>query len=110
MNGVTKDVNKMNRVRKEVTTVKEIDNKEKIKLVFSGIVARRDINWIWNLNSNLFILIKAIQVKYNLVTHHKEMHQTSKVDRQNAKFHLLKSYIVCAHINKSKIFMEVINQ
>ena len=49
------------------------------------------------LNLNSFFLIKAVPVEYNLVTHYKGMHQASKVDRQNAKFHLLKSYIVHCH-------------
>ena len=43
-NGLTKDVNTMNRVRKVVATVKEIDTEGKIKLGFSGIVGRGDIN------------------------------------------------------------------
>ena len=43
-NGLTKDVNTMKRVRKVVAAVKEIDTKGKIKLGFSGIVARGDIN------------------------------------------------------------------
>ena len=43
-NDLTKDVNTMNRVRKEVAAVKEIDTERKIKLDFSGIVARGDIN------------------------------------------------------------------
>ena len=43
-NDLTKDVNTMNRVRKVVAAVKEIDTKGKIKLGFSGIVARGDIN------------------------------------------------------------------
>ena len=34
----------MSRVRKAVAAVKEIDTKGKIKLGFSGIVARGDIN------------------------------------------------------------------
>ena len=34
----------MNRVRKVVAAVKEIDTEGKIKLGFSGIVARGDIN------------------------------------------------------------------
>ena len=43
-NDLTKDVNTMNRVRKVVAAVKEIDTEGKIKLGFSGIVARGDIN------------------------------------------------------------------
>ena len=43
-NGLTKDVNTMSSVRKVVAAVKEIDAKGKIKLGFSGIVARGDIN------------------------------------------------------------------
>ena len=43
-NDQTKDVNTMNRVRKVVAVVKEIDTEGKIKLGLSGIVARGDIN------------------------------------------------------------------
>ena len=43
-NDLTKDVNTMNRVRKVVVAVKKIETKVKIKLGFSGIVARGDIN------------------------------------------------------------------
>ena len=43
-NDLTKDVNTMNRVRKVVAAVKEIDTEGKIKLGFSGIVARGNIN------------------------------------------------------------------
>ena len=43
-NDLTKNVNTMNRVCKVVAAVKEIDNEGKIKLDFSGIVARGDIN------------------------------------------------------------------
>ena len=43
-NDLTKDVNTMNRVRKVVATVKEIDIEGKIKLGFSGIVAIGDTN------------------------------------------------------------------
>ena len=43
-NDLTKDVNTMNRVRKLVAAVKEIETKDKIKLGFSGIAARGDIN------------------------------------------------------------------
>ena len=43
-NDLTKDVNTMNRFRKVVAAVKEIDTEGKIKLGFSGIVARGDIN------------------------------------------------------------------
>ena len=43
-NDLTKDVNTMNRVRKVVEAEKEIDIEGKIKLGFSGIVARGDIN------------------------------------------------------------------
>ena len=43
-NDLTKDVNTMSRVRKVVAAVKEIDTEGKIKLGFSGIVARGDIN------------------------------------------------------------------
>ena len=42
-NDLTKDVNTMNRVRKVVAAVKEIDTEGKIKLDFSSIVARGDI-------------------------------------------------------------------
>ena len=45
-NDLTKDVNTMNRVRKVVAAVKEIDTHGKIKLGFSGIVARGDIKKI----------------------------------------------------------------
>ena len=43
-NDLTKDVNTMNRVRKVVAAVKEIDTEGKIKLSFSGIVTRGDLN------------------------------------------------------------------
>ena len=43
-NNLTKDVNTMNRVRNVVSAIKEIDIEGKIKLGFSGIVARGDIN------------------------------------------------------------------
>ena len=43
-NDLTKDVNTMSRVRKVAAAVIEIDAKSKIKLGFSGIVARDDIN------------------------------------------------------------------
>ena len=43
-NDLTKDVNTMSRVRKVVAAVKEIDTEGKIKLGFSRIVARGDIN------------------------------------------------------------------
>ena len=43
-NDLTKDVNTINRVCKVVAAVKEIDTEGKIKLGFSGIVARGDIN------------------------------------------------------------------
>ena len=43
-NDLTKDVNTMNRVCKVVAAVKEIDTEGKIKLGFSGIVVRGDIN------------------------------------------------------------------
>ena len=43
-NDLTKDVNTMNRVPKVVATIKEIDTEGKIKLGFSGIAARGDIN------------------------------------------------------------------
>ena len=43
-NDSTKDVNTMSRVRKVVAAVKEIDTDGKIKLGFSGIAARGDIN------------------------------------------------------------------
>ena len=43
-NDLTKDVNTMNRVRKVVAAVNEIDTEGKIKWGFSGIVARGDIN------------------------------------------------------------------
>ena len=43
-NDLTKDVNTMSRVRKVVAAVKEIDTESKIKLGFSGIVARGYIN------------------------------------------------------------------
>ena len=43
-NDLTKDVSTMSRVRKVVAAVKEIDTEGKIKLGFSGIVARGDIN------------------------------------------------------------------
>ena len=43
-NDLTKDVNAMSRVRKVVAAVTEIDTKGKIKLGFSDIVARGDIN------------------------------------------------------------------
>ena len=43
-NDLIKDVNTMSRVRKVVAAVKEIDTEGKIKLGFSGIVARDDIN------------------------------------------------------------------
>ena len=43
-NDLTKDMNTMNRVRKVLAAVKEIDTEGKIKLGFSGIVARSDIN------------------------------------------------------------------
>ena len=43
-NDLTKDVSIMSRVRKVVAAVKEIDTEGKIKLDFSGIVARGDIN------------------------------------------------------------------
>ena len=43
-NNLTKDVNTTSRVRKVVAAVKEIDNEGMIKLGFSGIVARGDIN------------------------------------------------------------------
>ena len=43
-NDLTKDVNTMNRVGKVAAAVKEIDNEGKIKLGFSGIVARGDIS------------------------------------------------------------------
>ena len=43
-NDLTKDVNTMSRVQKVVAPVKEIDTEGKIKLGFSEIVARGDIN------------------------------------------------------------------
>ena len=43
-NDLTKDVNTMSSVRKVLEVVKEIDTKSKIKLDFSGIVARGDKN------------------------------------------------------------------
>ena len=43
-NDLTKNVNTMIRVRKVVAAVKEINTEGKIKLDFSGIVARSDIN------------------------------------------------------------------
>ena len=43
-NDLTKDVNTMYRVCKVVAAVKEIDTEGKIKLGFSSIVARGDIN------------------------------------------------------------------
>ena len=43
-NDLTKDMNTMSRVRKVVAAVKEIDTEGKVKLGFSGIVARGDIN------------------------------------------------------------------
>ena len=43
INDRTKDVNTMNRVRKVVAAVKQIDTKGKIKLGFSGIDAKGDI-------------------------------------------------------------------
>ena len=43
-NDLTKDVNTMNRVRKVVAAVNEINSEGKIKWGFSGIVARGDIN------------------------------------------------------------------
>ena len=43
-NGLTKDVNTMSRVRKVVASVREIDTEGKIKLGFTSIVARGDIN------------------------------------------------------------------
>ena len=48
---LNKDVNTMNRVRKVVAAAKETDTKHKIKLVFSGIVARGDINKKENISS-----------------------------------------------------------
>ena len=44
-------------------------------------------------SESLFILIKAIQVKQNLVAHYKGRHQTNEGDRQNGKFLLEKYYI-----------------
>ena len=41
---LTKDANTMSRVRKVVVAVKEIDTEGKIKLGFSSIAARGDIN------------------------------------------------------------------
>ena len=43
-NNLTKDVDIMNRARKVVAAAKEIDIEGKIKLGFSGIAARGDIN------------------------------------------------------------------
>ena len=43
-NDLTKDVNTMSRVRKVVASVREIDTEGKIKLGFTSIVARGDIN------------------------------------------------------------------
>ena len=43
-NDLTKDMNTMSRVRKVVAAVKKIDTEGKIKLGFSGIAARGDIN------------------------------------------------------------------
>ena len=43
-NDLIKDVNTMSRVRKVVAAVKEIDTEGKIKLGFSGLVARGNIN------------------------------------------------------------------
>ena len=43
-NNLTKDVNNMSRVRKVVTSVREIDTEGKIKLGFTSIVDRGEIN------------------------------------------------------------------
>ena len=43
-NNLTKDVNSMSRVRKVVTSVREIDTEGKIKLGFTSIVDRGEIN------------------------------------------------------------------
>ena len=51
-NDLTKNVNTMNRVRKVAAAVKQIDTEGKIKLGFSGIVARGDINKEEDINTN----------------------------------------------------------
>ena len=43
-NNLTKDVNNMSRVLKVVTSVREIDTEGKIKLGFTSIVDRGEIN------------------------------------------------------------------
>ena len=42
--GLSKDVNTMSRVRKVAVAAKQIETEAKIKLGFSGITARGDIN------------------------------------------------------------------
>ena len=58
------------------------------KMSYLGILGKE-----FGKSESLFILIKAIQVKQNLVAHYKGRHQTNEGDRQNGKFLLEKYYI-----------------
>ena len=84
-NDLTKDVNPINRVRKVVVAVKEIDTEGKIKFGFSGIVARGDISKEEDI----------VGANYRL----------EKYCKRNEFFFIDNSYIDASCLNKSKLHL-----
>ena len=83
-NDLSKDVNTINRVRKVVATVKEIDTEGKIKLGFSDIFARGDIN------------------KEDIVSTNNRL---EKYCKGNEFFFIDNSNIDASYLNKSKLHL-----